>query len=281
MEATTQEAPQTTESPQSEAPAPSQTGLTPEGTAEAVNGLAFDPQSLPDELANEPSLRSFDDVSKLAKSYVHLVKRMGAPPEQIVRLPSAPDDAGWQEVYERMGRPTDPSGYEINAQDETTSQYLQEAHKAGLSKAQARQIYDWYNTNAQLSETAAKDQFELQQQNFVHELKQDWGRDYEGNVDVARRAFLQLADGETLKLVEETGLGNHPGLVKMMNRVGQLMQEDGLLQNDVGTSMNGGKADIESRLSELMAPDGPYWDGMHRDHDKYVAEALKLRELLT
>ena len=279
MEATTQEAPQTTESPQSEAPAPSQTGLTPEGAA--INNLAFDPRSLPEDLANEPSLRSFDDVSKLAKSYVHLVKRMGAPPEQIVRLPSAPDDAGWQEVYERMGRPNDPAGYEINAQDETTSQYLQQAHKAGLSKAQARQLYDWYNSNAQLSETAAKDQFELQQQNFVHELKQDWGRDYEGNVDVARRAFLQLADAETLKLVEETGLGNHPGLVKMMNKVGQLMQEDGLLQNDVGTSMNGGKADIESRLSELMAPDGPYWDGMHRDHDRYVAEALKLRELLT
>ena len=280
MESTTiQEAPQTTESPQSEAPAPSQTGLTPE--AAAINSLAFDPQSLPDELANEPSLRSFDDVSKLAKSYVHLVKRMGAPPEQIVRLPSAPDDSGWQDVYERMGRPNDPAGYEINAQDETTSQYLQQAHKAGLSKAQARQLYDWYNTNAQLSETAAKDQFELQQQNFVHELRQDWGRDYEGNVDVARRAFLQLADAETLKLVEETGLGNHPGLVKMMNKVGQLMQEDGLLQNDVGTSMNGGKADIESRLSELMAPDGPYWDGMHRDHDRYVAEALKLRELLT
>lgn len=276
MEATTQET-QTIESPQSEAP--SQTGLTPEGAA--INSLAFDPRSLPDELANEPSLRSFDDVSKLAKSYVHLVKRMGAPPEQIVRLPSAPDDAGWQEVYERMGRPNDPAGYEINAQDETTSQYLQQAHKAGLSKAQARQLYDWYNTNAQLSETAARDQFELQQQNFVHELKQDWGRDYEGNVDVARRAFLQLADAETLKLVEETGLGNHPGLVKLMNRVGQLMQEDGLLQNDVGTSMNGGKADIESRLSELMAPDGPYWDGMHRDHDRYVAEALKLRELLT
>ena len=278
MESTTiQEAPQTIESPQSEAP--SQTGLTPEGAA--INSLAFDPRSLPDELANEPSLRSFDDVSKLAKSYVHLVKRMGAPPEQIVRLPSTPDDAGWQEVYERMGRPNDPAGYEINAQDETTSQYLQQAHKAGLSKAQARQLYDWYNSNAQLSETAAKDQFELQQQNFVHELKQDWGRDYEGNVDVARRAFLQLADAETLKLVEETGLGNHPGLVKLMNRVGKLMQEDGLLQNDVGTSMNGGKADIESRLSELMAPDGPYWDGMHRDHDRYVAEALKLRELLT
>jgi len=280
MEATTQEAQATNESPPSEAPIePSQTGLTPEGTAEAVNGLAFDPRSLPEDLANEPSLRSFDDVSKLAKSYVHLVKRLGAPPEQIVRLPSSEDDPSWSEVYERLGRPNDPAGYDIHADNETTRQFLQEAHKVGLNKNQVRNIHDWYSKNSELSETAAKDQFE--QQNYVHSLKQDWGRDYEANSDIARRAFLQLADGETLKLVEETGLGNHPGLVKMMNKVGRMMAEDGLLQNDVGTNSNGGRVDIESRLSELMAPDGPYWDGMHRDHDKYVAEALRLRELLT
>ena len=92
---------------------------------------------------------------------------------------------------------------------------------------------------------------------------------------------MQLADSDTLKLVEESGIGNHPGLVKMMNKVGQLMAEDGLLQNDVGTSGNGGRVDVESRLSEVMAADGPYWDGMHRDHDKFVQEALRLREMLT
>ena len=279
MEATTQEAPQTTESPQSEAPAPSQTGLTPEGAA--INNLAFDPQSLPEDLANEPSLRSFDDVSKLAKSYVHLVKRMGAPPEQIVRLPSAPDDAGWSEVYERLGRPADVSGYEINSEDETTRQFLNQAHRLGLNKNQVRSIYDWYQSNADAVNAAEKDQFQYQQQNYVNDLQREWGRDYAANTDVARRAFLQLADAETLKMVEETGLGNHPGLVKMMNKVGQLMREDGLLQNDVGTSSNGGRADVESRLAELMREDGPYWDGMHRDHDRYVQEALKLRELLS
>jgi len=30
-----------------------------------------------------------------------------------------------------------------------------------------------------------------------------------------------------------------------------------------------------------MASDSPYWDGMHRDHDRYVQEALRLRELLS
>jgi len=275
METTTQEA---TASQPSDIQ-PSQTGLAPEGSS--VNSLAFDPTSLPEDLANEPSLRSFDDVGKLAKSYVHLVKRLGVPPDQLVRLPSSPDDTGWSEVYERLGRPNEVSGYEINAQDEVTSQYLQEAHKLGLSKVQARQLYDWYTKNQESNTAADRDAWQYQQQNYVQELQKEWGRDYAANTDVARRAFLQLADAETLKLVEETGIGNHPGLVKMMNKVGQLMAEDGLLQNDVGTSGNGGRVDIEGRLSELMAPDSPYWDGMHRDHDRYVQEALRLRELLT
>jgi len=275
METTTQEA---TASQPSEIQ-PSETGLAPEGSS--VNSLAFDPTSLPEDLANEPSLRSFDDVGKLAKSYVHLVKRLGVPPDQLVRLPSSPDDSGWSEVYERLGRPNEVSGYEINAQDEVTSQYLQEAHKLGLSKVQARQLYDWYTKNQESNTAADRDAWQYQQQNYVQELQKEWGRDYAANTDVARRAFLQLADAETLKLVEETGIGNHPGLVKMMNKVGQLMAEDGLLQNDVGTSGNGGRVDIEGRLSELMAPDSPYWDGMHRDHDRYVQEALRLRELLT
>jgi len=275
METTTQEA---TASQPSEIQ-PSQTGLAPEGSS--VNSLAFDPTSLPEDLANEPSLRSFDDVGKLAKSYVHLVKRLGVPPDQLVRLPSSPDDTGWNEVYERLGRPNEVSGYEINAQDEVTSQYLQEAHKLGLSKVQARQLYDWYTKNQESNTAADRDAWQYQQQNYVQELQKEWGRDYAANTDVARRAFLQLADAETLKLVEETGIGNHPGLVKLMNKVGQLMAEDGLLQNDVGTSGNGGRVDIEGRLSELMAPDSPYWDGMHRDHDRYVQEALRLRELLT
>jgi len=44
---------------------------------------------------------------------------------------------------------------------------------------------------------------------------------------------------------------------------------------------SGGRASIESRLQQIMDSDSPYWNGMHPEHDKYVSEALKLRELLT
>ena len=70
-------------------------------------------------------------------------------------------------------------------------------------------------------------------------------------------------------------------MIKLFNRVGQILKEDGMLQNDVAFGDSGGRASIESRLQQIMDSDSPYWNGMHPEHDKYVNEALKLRELLT
>lgn len=97
----------------------------------AETPMAFDPRSLPDDLANEPSLRNFDDVSKLAKSYVHLVKMRGVPEDQLIKLPS---DGNYSEVYNKLGRPEDPSGYEIDISNDLNKDYAENAHQLGLSK---------------------------------------------------------------------------------------------------------------------------------------------------
>ena len=59
----------------------------------------FDPTTLPGELANEPSLRNFDSIEKLAKSYVHAVRKLGAPGEELVRINGETDKeksiTGW------------------------------------------------------------------------------------------------------------------------------------------------------------------------------------------
>ena len=86
----------------------------------AETPMAFDPRSLPEDLANEPSLRNFDDVSKLAKSYVHLVKMRGVPEDQLVKLPS---DGNYDEVYNKLGRPADPAELQQNS---TLGQILRE-----------------------------------------------------------------------------------------------------------------------------------------------------------
>jgi hypothetical protein len=83
-----------------------------------------------------------------------------------------------------------------------------------------------------------------------------------------------------VQAMEQSGLGNSPEMIKLFNKVGQILKEDGLLQNEVAFGDNGGKASIQDKLDKIMDSESPYWDGMHPEHDKYVAEALKLREML-
>lgn len=240
---------------------------------------AFSPDMLPDDLRNEPSLRNFDDVGKLAKSYVHLVKKMGVPAEQLVRLPGP--EGNWDEVYNQLGRPADIGGYELDLDNPISREYAEGVHKLGLNKEQARQIYGWMNNKYQELQNTQKDYRQEEIQRGLDELRRDWGQDFESQTKIARQAFLQLADADTVKAMEDSGLGNSPQMIKLFNRVGQILQEDGMLQNDVAFGDTGGKAGIQERLSQIMADGSPYWDGQHRDHDRYVAEALKLRELLT
>ena len=72
-----------------------------EGVAQQAYGNQFDYTQMPDGLAHEPSLQNFDTVDKLAKSYVNLVKKMGVPAEQLLRLPEAGQPM--DDVYNALG----------------------------------------------------------------------------------------------------------------------------------------------------------------------------------
>lgn len=245
---------------------------------QSVPSTAFNPANLSEDLQHEPSLRNFDDVNKLAKSYVHLVKKLGAPPENLIKLPAGNEN--WDEVYDKLGRPANPDQYEIPYETNMEKEFASEIHKLGLSKEQGQQVYNFIKNNGEYSTQMAKQQFEELQIENVNKLKSDWGNDFQKNTTKARQAFLQLADQDTLKMFEGTGLGNHPEVVKIFHKVGEILEEDGLLNTDIGGTGAGGRAQVETRLSEIMKTESAYWDSMHPDHDRMVQEALKLREML-
>ena len=240
-------------------------------TAEAPS---FDPQNLSDDLRDEPSLRNFNDVNKLAKSYVHLVKKLGVPAENIIKLPN--EGESWDEVYNQLGRPNDPADYGIPNNSELSN----ELHKLGINKSQAEGIYNYVKNKGETANAISKEQFKEQQSQAVNKLRGEWGENFDSYATKARQAFLQLADANTVNLIDRTGLGNQPEIVKIFHKVSQILEEDGLLNTDIGGVGAGGKAQMQSRLAEIMKSDSPYWNRTHPDHDNYVEEALKLREIM-
>tara|TARA_R100000234_G_scaffold80848_1_gene50773 strand:- start:3226 stop:4062 length:837 start_codon:yes stop_codon:yes gene_type:complete len=236
---------------------------------------SFNPDTLPVELRNEPSLRNFKSWDDLAKSYVHAVKKLGAPGEELVRVPTNGD---MNELYDRMGRPNSPSEYKFDS--ETPDEFKQFAHDTGLTQDQASKLHGYLGNLGRETNDKAQKAYEQEQLHYQNQLNQEWGDDYRKNSELARRAFLQFADQDLVKFMEQTGLGNHPGFAKMFNRMGEFLTEDNRLVggNDGlvgGMSPTTAQAKITERKSdpEFMAA---YMNGEHPEHANAVKEFQSL-----
>ena len=241
--------------------------------------LHFDPQNLPDGLAHEPSLQNFDSVDKLAKSYTHLVKKMGVPAEQLLRLPEAGESM--DDVYNALGRPETHENYDMgDYAPESTEDFRQLAHQIGLNNDQANVLFDAYvNAMAgqQEHEQSAFEQFEVEN---TQALQKEWGGAFDKNVELARRAFMNFATPEAVEIMEQTGLGNHPEILKVFSRIGELLQEDSVLPGS-STPVLGGMnpAQAQETFNNKMAdPEfrNAYLDGYHPNHAQAVQEITKL-----
>ena len=199
-----------------------------------ADNSSFDSTSLPGDLAEEPSLRNFDSVDKLAQSYVHLVKKMGAPPENFVQVPK--EGESWDGVYQALGRPENPSDYTFDTFENQPGQFDEfrsKAHHLGLTQRQAEQLLEISAQEAQESANAQQQQMEQLEMQGQQALLKEWpGKEYDRNMEYARRAFGQFATPDLLKFVEDTRIGDHPEVIKMMANIGKQFAEHNML---VGT----------------------------------------------
>ena len=73
------------------------------------------------EIVGKWQSKGFDlsDPKKVAlavtKSYVEAEGFIGAPPNEVLRLPKAPTEPGWDKVWQRLGMPADPKDYDFSS----------------------------------------------------------------------------------------------------------------------------------------------------------------------
>ena len=245
------------------------------------NPWAIDPTTLPDDLAREPSLRNFDSVDKLAKSYVHAVRKMGVPADQLMRVPQNADDPAWNDVYNSMGRPETPDQYYFDERfaDANLDDFRNIAHNLGLSQNQAEKILDMYSqANYDQMQEAETRHGEMQAQG-INALQKEWGKSYNENVELARRAFTNFASKEALDIMEDSGLGNHPEIVKMFSKIGNLLKEDGIMVGEPGIGDALSPAMAQEKIDNNLGDsefNKIYLDKTHPQHQKAVDEMTRL-----
>ena len=228
-----------------EASAPEETGQAETSESSA---LEFTASSLPEGLRDEPSLQTFDTVDKLAKSYVNAVKKIGGEPDNLISIPK--EGESWDGLYNQLGRPERSDGYDFGVDDEGTLDDFKEfAHQTGLSQNQAENVLSLFSDIQEEEEKQRKQSIDDLKLSSEQDLQKEWGKNYDGKVDMATRAFAQFSSPELRSIMNDTGLGNHPEMIKVFAKIGEMLGEDSLV---VGSGLGSAQMTPQQAQEEIQ-----------------------------
>lgn len=131
------------------------------------------------------------------------------------------------------------------------SKYSECAQSLGLNPDQASQLIG-----------RMQPVIDAMEQDTVAEMRSEWtkqsqndpefgGEKLNENLAIAKRGLSAFDNkGELLALLEETGLGNHPAVIRFLYRAGQGVSEDGIVNGAAGVSRS--EAAIAARMYPSM-----------------------------
>ena len=250
-------------------------------SGQEASPLAINMESLPDDIRHEPVLKNFKSWDALAKSYVHANRKLGVPSDQLMQIPQG-ENADWNGVYKAMGRPDTPDQYELNGTGDMADNFRNQAHQLGLSQKQASELMNWYSEVQSGVDSSDDEDFASEQVQWVADLQKEWGDSYIKNTKLAERAFRQFGSEDALEVMNATGLGSHPALVKMFSQIGQFLAEDGQLTGNQQGRIGGiTPGSAKTRIDELLNDQDfttRYYDQYHPRHQDAVNQMQRLYE---
>ncbi len=205
-------------------------------------------------------------ATDLTKQYRELERHMGAPPDQLLRMPKVdakPED--WKAFWSRLGAPADAKEYDFNGikfGGEDLDPGFADAMRAALAasfvpKDKAAQIVAGvvkYLESAEATEATVTNG-KLAEEKAA--LAKDWGQNFDYNHLKAMEGARRLGiTPEAVKAME--GQIGYKAVMEAMRKIGAGTSEDTFVER--GTTGQGAPttaAGAQSRLNELMAD--PAW----------------------
>ncbi len=99
----------------------------------------------------------------------------------------------------------------------------------GLSKDQAQQLVTYQAEQMQAIQQQQQEAFDQTLNDWSEQSKNDkeiGGDSFSKNVGVAKAALDKFGTPELTQILNDTGMGNHPEVIRMLFNVGKLTQED-------------------------------------------------------
>lgn len=173
-------------------------------------------------------------------------KMIGAPANELVRLPKDANAPEWAQVYKRLGALDKPDDYKFDTLKHSGDKPLNEnlvttlrkaAHSAHLSNDAAVSMAKEVVTHLDAIESAriADETFKLQQEKIV--LKNNWGANEAANMVTARAAATALGvSPEAVAALEKTV--GYSKVMEMFRLIGSKIGEDRFVQSSGGAAGN-------------------------------------------
>jgi len=240
--------------------------------------------SLSPDLQGNATLAGLDSVEALAKEHINVQKLIGA--DKIARPQQDWTPQQFNEFYLKMGRPADPKDYDLSALEvpdglpidaDFQATMIQKMHARGASQEMVAGILaDFYEAQGGQFSTALSD-MQNHREEGINDLRTEWGKSFDAQVDLAKRAFVAGAgDGfealAALKLSDGGSLGDHPAVIRAFAALGSKMSEHGLVG---GTSIRTAQSPSEALNEKQKLMSDPeflksYLDENHLEHSAAV-----------
>ena len=242
--------------------------------------------SISEAYRKDPNIEKFTEIDALAKSYINATKMIGQ--DKVVIPTNNSTEEHWDEVYAKLGRPESADKYTLDAKSEVVNldetaikSFAEQSHKLGLNNKQAQGILEFYKNNMEGTAQQSKIDTETAQVQAEQQLRQEWGRDFEGKVKQAGALAKANINPEVLDMTLSNGtrLGDHPEIIKGFAKIAGMMQEDKIVATESENAQS--VSNIEEEISSIINDrNGPYWNKQHPEHDKMVQQVYTLREML-
>lgn len=253
--------------------------------------------SLPDDLKSEKVFESIKGKDwaeagpVLAKNYLNAQRMVGAD-KLVVPGPHATAEEK-AAFYTKLGRPETPDKYTYKVPDGVKPEqldkamldgYLKEMHEAGIPAAAADRLITKYLADEQARSKALADNRTKEIQGWELKLKQDLGAKFDEQLNYGKWALKEFGggpDGELIKMLDSTGLGSHPAVVKFFASVGARMSDDkgrsGGGRFTTGTPTNPADAQVALKAFHVdPEKNKALFDRNHPGHEAAVKERMEL-----
>lgn len=221
-------------------------------------------------LREHPALAKYASKDEAVKALVHAQRMLGRRPEGYMPVPDEQaDEERWSEVWQALGRPDSPEGYElpdfdlpdgVEIREDLKEEFVSRSHGLGLNTQQAAGLFEWFVSRMMDVRHELESEEENASRGEMETLRSLHRAEMPTVLEQARQAAMAVGGEELLDALERTGAGNRAAVINAFARMAPLVLE-GRFRGRKG--LENGKMTPE-KLREMMR-DPRYSDPLKRD----------------